>query len=272
METISLRFCFKEDIGTRSDAMNFLELLNQFEVQLSRVGFFEPVKQAFSKEVFQETWIDGFEDSYSFMSRLEKRKSYINMNTRGGLPGSAGFDFVLSKQQFLLEQTKWIDLFRFVCETWKPYRASIELDLDRDVFVDTQELLDNTIFWTYERDDFWFLKVREVSWINYWSHALLEHGNIKTIETFDWVAVDPGADGAYFQLTEVFDDPSFVIRREVARTHIGTGVLLRKVIDEDLMREAERLRSSDFSFDDVDTEGELQESFIGYLQEEDLYP
>lgn len=251
METISLRFCFEEDIGTRSDSMNFLELLNQFEVQLSRVGFYEPIKQAFSKEVFQEMWIEGFEDSYSFMSRLEKRKNYINMNTRGGLPGSAGFDFVLSKQQFLLEQTKWIDLFRFVCETWKPYRASIGLDLDRDVFVDTQELLNNTIFWTYERDEFWFLKVREVSWINYWSHALLEHGNIEMIEAYDWVAVDTGADGTYFQLTEAFDDLRFVARREAVRTHIGPGVLLRKVIDEDLMREAERLRSSDFSVNDV---------------------
>lgn len=250
METISLRFCFEEDIRTRSHAENFLELLNQFEVQLSRVGFFEPVKQSFTKEVFKEMWSEGLEDTYSFIGRLEKRKSYMNIYPRGGLPGSAGFHFAISKQQFLLEQTKWIDLFRFVCETWKPYRASIGLDLDRDVFVDTQELLNNTIFWTYERDNFWFLKVREVSWINYWSHALLEHGNIETVEAFDWVAVDPGADGVYFQLTEAFEDPSFVIRREAARTHIGAGVLLRKVIDEDLMREAEWLRSYDFSLDD----------------------
>lgn len=251
METISLKFCFEEDIGTRSYAENFLQLLNQFEVKLSRVGFFEPVKQAFSKEIFQEMWIEGFEDSYSFMSRLEERKSYININSRGRLPGSAGFHFALSKQQFQLEQAKWIDLFRFVCETWNPYRASITLDLDGDVFVYTQELSDDTIFWTYEWDDFWFLKVREVSWINYWSHALLEHGKIESIETFDWVAVDTGADGAYFQLTEAFDDPSFVTRREAARTHIGAGVLLMKVIDEEMMREMERLRSSNFSFDDV---------------------
>ncbi|UTT44297.1 hypothetical protein [Exiguobacterium aurantiacum] len=251
METISLMFCFEQDIGTRSHAENFLELLNQFEVQLSRVGFFEPVKQSFTTEIFKEMWIEGLEDTYSFIGRLEKRQSYTNIYPRGGLSGSAGFHFAISKQQFQLEQTKWTDLFRFVCETWRPYRASIELDLDRDVFVDTDQLLNETMFWTYERDDFWFLKVREVSWINYWSHALLEHGNIETIEAFDWVAVDTGADGTYFQLTEAFDDICFVARREAARTHIGPGILLEKVIDEDLMREAERLRSSDFSFDDV---------------------
>lgn len=54
METISLIFYFEEDIGTRSHAENFLELLNQFEVQLSRVGFFEPVKQSFTTEIFKE--------------------------------------------------------------------------------------------------------------------------------------------------------------------------------------------------------------------------
>lgn len=251
METISIRFCFEEDIGTRSDAENFLKLLNQFEVKLSRIGFFEPIKQPFTEEIFQTMWVEGFEDSYSFMGRLERRKSYINIYSRGGMPGSAGFDFVLSKQQFLLEQAKWIELFRFTCETWNPYRASITLDLDEDVFVDTHELSDDTIFWTYERDDFWFLKVREVSWINYWSHALLEHAKIASIDTFDWVAVDTRADGAYFQLTEAFDDPSFVTRREAARTHIGAGVLLMKVIDEEMMREMELLRSSNFSFDDV---------------------
>lgn len=220
MIEVRMSFSFLHDINKQNDALKMLHLLKKYEIQIRKMGFYEPINKEFSDESFLNMWTDGDDDLFSFTVRLDKSKNYINFhNLKGGLPGNVGFDFVISEKAFRKEE-KWNQIFSEICTEWMPHKAYISKRSQRSEI------------YMYETG---FLRPKEIEWLNFWSEELLSKDLEERLRALEWYKVMKLSHGYLFQLTEYIDDEEMIFKSEVARQAIGEAFLYNRSQDlEDL--------------------------------------
>lgn len=218
MKEVRISFNFTHDINQKEYAFKMLALLKTYEIEVEKMGFYEPIKTKFSEEEFVKMWTKGEDDFFSFVMRLKKSKSYINFhNLEGGLPGNVGFDIVISEKKFKKEE-KWIQLFYKICRDWSPHRAFISKSFpEREMYM-------------YETG---FLRPKEVEWMNYWSNELLSKDLKDSLLFLNWYKITKLDKGYLYQLTAEVDDNDVYLMSEHARHKIGEELLYRRSEDLD---------------------------------------
>nr|WP_173057567.1 hypothetical protein [Exiguobacterium sp. S3-2] len=218
MEEVRISFNFTHDINQKEYALKMLALLKKYEIEIEKIGSYEPIKKIFSEEAFVKMWTEGEDDFFSIIARLKKSKSYINFhNLKGGLIGNVGFIFVTSEKKFKKEE-KWIQLFYEICRDWSPHRAFISKRFpERDIYM-------------YETG---FSRPKEVEWMNYWSNELLSKDLRNSLLLLNWYKIIELNKGYLYQLTADVDDDDVYFMSEHARQMVGEELLYRRSEDLD---------------------------------------
>ncbi|WP_214816658.1 hypothetical protein [Exiguobacterium sp. s131] len=224
MREVRLSFNFFHDLENEKWALQMLNIFETFQIEIGKMGFYEPLRTEFSNDTFLKMWTEGNDDFYSFICRLKNSKGYLNIhNLKDGLPGNVGFVFVISKTTFLNEKDKWIRLFDRICREWGPFQASISRRIE-----EREDLM-------YETG---FSKVKEVEWLNYWSDELLYVNSVsipnevEDYNCYDGVAFNKGY---VFQLMNLIDDPSYYQLSEMIKAMIGPNFFYKCSEDLDLL-------------------------------------
>jgi hypothetical protein len=72
MREVRLSFNFFHDLENEKWALQMLNIFETFQIEIGKMGFYEPLRTEFSNDTFLKMWTEGNDDFYSLYLSIKK--------------------------------------------------------------------------------------------------------------------------------------------------------------------------------------------------------